>query len=837
MEGGGLFNQAFLGGDFLWWIGQVVDDCVWKENILSGKFKNAESIPGWGRRYKVRIMGIHDQGTTAIKDEELPWAQVMYPITGGGGQANSVHTPNIRQGMMVFGFFLDGPDLQQPVIMGILGNNAQTELKTKIGEDDVTNTQPGSLATSGWAEGMCPPTPGTKVPDDAKVVEQPTSKDQQKENATHGSGPIMDLDKYGLAKQFPRSKDQLKDIASGLAEVAKRDDLRTKMGMPALTKDQADSVVKSIVEAGKKTRTALSKTPGQPRHKGATTENPDATHEMSASDTILEKQLQKKTALLIPQDMVGSATKAMQTEIDNLSGQLNNFLGAIGNYTEAVSRPPTDMKQLIKGSASQNSKYMKIIMDKVMEFTNKTMAKELSKTVSNLPISKRPMFGELKEIITQNNLQTFNKITGGLGGLLEGILTKSLDVDNKVQEAQAVANSPLPQQTPIVGIETTTAPIPAVVNKPPTYPKVPICYAEDVVGQVLAASREAIDEANNSAINGLNAFIGDMKGELEEIDKNRDTVRDATRDGAVTQLTDEEVLSLQRGGSGYTPGKNLNVGTTLRSNVRPGINTTTDGTGLTVDYNVVITGAADNFITLTSGGTGYTTTTSASPALTSSSGSGTGCKVNIGATTGTGAISTLTINASGDGYADGEVLTILGGGGNATFTIDTVTGPIQSNSIVVADPGTRYTMGDVITVNSGNQDATFTITSTLDPGSKEPQSPPAGSKGAPRTMNSLLSNLNNMTSSLTTALNFKNITSKVFPFELPANKALSEVYTLARGGSAAPDTQQPSMKSIADRGAGIVPDIKVPDKVPFLSPPKDAGETFEDGEEGTFEMY
>ena len=45
------------------------------------------------------------------------------------------------------------------------------------------------------------------------------------------------------------------------------------------------------------------------------------------------------------------------------------------------------------------------------------------------------------------------------------------------------------------------------------------------------------------------------------------------------------------------------MGTTLRSNVRPGITTTTDGSGLLVDYNVVIKGAADNFITLTAGGT------------------------------------------------------------------------------------------------------------------------------------------------------------------------------------------------------------------------------------------
>ena len=52
----------------------------------------------------------------------------MYPVTAGGGQQSSFQTPNIRQGMFVFGFFLDGSDMQVPIIMGVLGNNAKTEL-------------------------------------------------------------------------------------------------------------------------------------------------------------------------------------------------------------------------------------------------------------------------------------------------------------------------------------------------------------------------------------------------------------------------------------------------------------------------------------------------------------------------------------------------------------------------------------------------------------------------------------------------------------------------------------------------------------------------------------
>jgi hypothetical protein len=80
MEGGALFNSGFLGASFNWWIGQIAADSTWRDNILPGKFDDANQIPGWGRRYKVRIIGLHDQGETEIASDQLPWAQVMYPM-------------------------------------------------------------------------------------------------------------------------------------------------------------------------------------------------------------------------------------------------------------------------------------------------------------------------------------------------------------------------------------------------------------------------------------------------------------------------------------------------------------------------------------------------------------------------------------------------------------------------------------------------------------------------------------------------------------------------------------------------------------------------------------
>ena len=188
MEGtGALFNPGFLGGSFLWWIGQIVDDSTWRDNINPGKYEDKTSIPGWGRRYKVRIIGLHDQGETTIPSDQLPWAQVMYPVTAGGGQTAAMDSTKLRQGNMVFGFFLDGQERQVPVIMGVLGNNSQTVLaqKNSTVADTVTDTQPGLLAKSGYSEGTNPKSGTAREvpPDDDLSLEEPVEGTVSNESA------------------------------------------------------------------------------------------------------------------------------------------------------------------------------------------------------------------------------------------------------------------------------------------------------------------------------------------------------------------------------------------------------------------------------------------------------------------------------------------------------------------------------------------------------------------------------------------------------------------------------------------------------------------------------
>ena len=160
----GLYNPGFVGGQFHWWLGQVADSKTWRDNQPKTHFKSRNDIPGWGYRYKVRIMGIHDAGESMIPSDQLPWAQVMYPITSGAGLGGSYQTPGIKQGCFVFGFFLDGSDEQIPIIMGVLGNNA----KTVIGEIAKEERDGFFRAESGYG-------PKDIVQDDQIASEEPSS--------------------------------------------------------------------------------------------------------------------------------------------------------------------------------------------------------------------------------------------------------------------------------------------------------------------------------------------------------------------------------------------------------------------------------------------------------------------------------------------------------------------------------------------------------------------------------------------------------------------------------------------------------------------------------------
>jgi len=172
MNDNSLFSNDHVGGQFYWWIGQVCQSKFWRENLTDKPVADRKDIPGFGYRYKVRIIGIHDKpegigrvvagagdALTGNKydfdrrnppptDEELPWCGVINS-SWGGGEGASLQTPGIRQGSFVFGFFLDGLNQQNPVILGVLGNHFKYRAKDGVfrtfgastGYDNITDNQ------------------------------------------------------------------------------------------------------------------------------------------------------------------------------------------------------------------------------------------------------------------------------------------------------------------------------------------------------------------------------------------------------------------------------------------------------------------------------------------------------------------------------------------------------------------------------------------------------------------------------------------------------------------------------------------------------------------------
>ena len=50
-------KSHFVGRDgFIWWIGQIPNEDVWKENKAGYPQPNNSDAPGFAERYKVRIM-------------------------------------------------------------------------------------------------------------------------------------------------------------------------------------------------------------------------------------------------------------------------------------------------------------------------------------------------------------------------------------------------------------------------------------------------------------------------------------------------------------------------------------------------------------------------------------------------------------------------------------------------------------------------------------------------------------------------------------------------------------------------------------------------------------
>ena len=93
-----------------WFVGKVVD--------LDDPMKLG--------RVRIRAMGVYDK----IANDDLPWAQVVIPITQGTHQGLGQNL-GVLVDSQVFGIFLDGKNSQLPLVVGTIPKEGDTNEKAK----------------------------------------------------------------------------------------------------------------------------------------------------------------------------------------------------------------------------------------------------------------------------------------------------------------------------------------------------------------------------------------------------------------------------------------------------------------------------------------------------------------------------------------------------------------------------------------------------------------------------------------------------------------------------------------------------------------------------------
>tara|TARA_B100000131_G_scaffold230844_1_gene222624 strand:- start:242 stop:1144 length:903 start_codon:yes stop_codon:yes gene_type:complete len=148
-----------------------------------------------------------------------------------------------------------------------------------------------------------------------------------------------------------------------------------------------------------------------------------------------------------------------------------------------------------------------------MEYTLKKYNKEQAEAVSALPSSKRWQYSDVKEKFTELTLKEYIDITNGLAKQMKGTLTKRLDV--KGAEASVQARLVDPTATTYIHPDTgEVKDIKQVSNQMLTSPKVPSCFAEDLVGHSIMSFQSRLDIVNSKLLENSNSYLRDSAKEL-----------------------------------------------------------------------------------------------------------------------------------------------------------------------------------------------------------------------------------------------------------------------------------------------------------------------------------
>ena len=186
-------SKDFAGkSGFIWWVGIVED-------------RNDPLKMG---RLKARAVGWHSEDKMHLPTKELPWATPMLPT-------NNINVYSPREGDMVVGFFTDGENAQEPVIMGVL---------------------PGiALKAANAQEAFCDPRTAAELATAPKTPKEKTYK-------TDGTG--ITITERDRAESYPKILDE-----PSTSRIARNDDDTITKTFIQERKDNLVTDVKTVSES------------------------------------------------------------------------------------------------------------------------------------------------------------------------------------------------------------------------------------------------------------------------------------------------------------------------------------------------------------------------------------------------------------------------------------------------------------------------------------------------------------------------------------------------------------------------------------------------------------
>ena len=107
-----------------WWVGVIED----------------RKDPDKMGRCKVRIFGFHPPDKGILSTEDLPWAMMMTPATSASISGVGISPVGILEGSWVVGFFMDGDDAQQPIIVGTVPGKPEEKKDEEQGAASSNNS-------------------------------------------------------------------------------------------------------------------------------------------------------------------------------------------------------------------------------------------------------------------------------------------------------------------------------------------------------------------------------------------------------------------------------------------------------------------------------------------------------------------------------------------------------------------------------------------------------------------------------------------------------------------------------------------------------------------------